>query len=38
MNANINYLILLMLLNIFLHKYSKKWASDFNWGEAVKNY
>ena len=37
-NANINYLVLLILLNIFCMNTLKKLASDFNWREAVKDY
>ena len=25
-------------IDYFLHQYSKKWASNFNWREAVKDY
>ena len=25
-------------IDYFLYEYSKKWASDFNWREAVKDY
>ena len=25
-------------VDCFVHEYSKKWASDFNWMEVVKNY
>ena len=25
-------------VDYFVHEYSKKWASDFNWREVVKNY
>ena len=25
-------------VDYFVHEYSKKWASDFNWGEVVKHY
>ena len=25
-------------VDYFVHEYSKKWTSDFNWREVVKNY
>ena len=25
-------------IDYFLYEYSKKWPSDFNWREAVKDY
>ena len=30
--------IIINAIEYFLYEYSKKWASDFNWREAVKDY
>ena len=30
--------IIINAIEYFLYEYFKKWASDFNWREAVKDY